>query len=102
VHLFERTAEDAGCLTKLLANFGLRSHETNLVEFLCSNYFANLLAQSPTIEMQLLELIAGGMNKIPKRALLSRGCIESSEQSAQSPVLGEVVVLDRKYAGQKQ
>jgi len=52
--------------------------------------------------MQLLELIAGGMNKIPKRALLSRGCIESSEQSAQSPVLGEVVVLDRKYAGQKQ
>jgi len=79
VHLFECTAEDAGCLAKLLANFGLRSHETTLVEFLCANDFANFLAQSATIEMQLLELIAGGMNEIAKRALLSRGCIESSE-----------------------
>ena len=101
MHLFECTAEDAGCLAKLLANFSLRSHETNLVEFLRANYFANLIAQSPTIEVQLLQLIACGMNEISKRALLSRGCIKRSEQSAQSPVFREVVVFGRKYTGQK-
>ena len=101
MHLFERATEDAGGLTNFLADLGLSSYETNLVELICAKHIANLITQCSTVEVQLFELIASGMDEIPKRALLSRGCIESSEQSSQATEFGEVVVLDRECAGQK-